>query len=58
MPTPESIEQYHIALKAAQKEVRERQAAGLSPYPQVLDELLKKVENPDRHSLFPGMKKK
>ena len=23
----------------------------------VLDELLKKVENPDRRSLFPGMKK-
>ena len=40
MPTPESMEQYHLAQKAAQKEVRERQAAGLPVHPQVLDALL------------------
>ena len=35
-----------------------KESAGGMTVEQVLAELLKKVENPDRHGLFPGMKKK
>lgn len=36
----EATEQYAKALKAAQKEFKDRQAKGLDPYPAVLDEIL------------------
>lgn len=40
MPSEESLEQYHRALKAGHKEYKELTSAGLDPYPAVLDTLL------------------
>jgi len=40
MPSPEAIEQYQHALKAANKELKELTAAALRPHPAVLDDLL------------------
>ena len=40
MHKQEATESYRTALKQAQKEFKERQALGLNPYPEVLDDLL------------------
>ncbi len=40
MHTQTAIEEYNLALRQGQKEYRELTAAGKSPYPEVLDELL------------------
>ena len=40
MSSETAMEEYALALKLAQKESRELQAAGKSPHPAVLDDLL------------------
>ena len=40
MFSPDAMEEYQQAVKKAHKEVKERTAAGKSPYPAVLDEML------------------
>ena len=44
MITPEAVEEYDLALKAGQKEAKERIALGLSPNPEVLDEILPDID--------------
>ena len=44
MITPEAVEEYERALKAGQKEVRERDAQGLEIHPAVLDTLLPDID--------------
>ena len=44
MITQEALEEYELALKAGQKEAKERIALGLSPNPEVLDEILPDID--------------
>jgi hypothetical protein len=44
MITPEAVEEYDLALKAGQKEAKERTAQGLNPNPEVLDEILPDID--------------
>lgn len=45
MDRQEAAEQYQKAMKAAQKEFKDRQSRGLDPYPAVLDEILEGSAN-------------
>jgi len=44
MITQEALEEYELALKAGQKEAKERTALGLNPNPEVLDEILPDID--------------
>ena len=44
MITQEALEEYELALKAGQKEAKERAALGLNPNPEVLDEILPDID--------------